>query len=418
MLTGGDEVYGAHGTALRVSHTFWGVTASPYPMGPTTTVGLADHLETSLSAAVASRIDWLGIADSSKVEAWIAAHPDFAGAVVFVAPERAARLWEGLAAESTAGTGADPWMAAPLAQLLALAPFAVNNLNGLRAEDRTRFNRETLKQLLARDDLDDKHRGQLRELDDMLKDASGSADQTPVFLLSLFLETDDNSPRASLGFGDVDNADQITTLTHGIETDMASLGEWADSAVKMEKALSRALTRADPSAESAVVLFMEWDSGGTSNAWNIERPGGGAERLAQLQRGFEVSSPGAQRNLGLHSLATTAGAQMIADNPELVDNVWLYGSAGVTEDAARALERQISQGTLSVRCTPLMRQTISSHPSDGDRAPSIRSTLVPFAVWTPSVPTADGSPGTATAGVRWESALRGTTPNAAPSGIT
>jgi len=370
-ISGGDEVRGAWGEYLRISQTYWGVVESSYPMGPTTSLGLAERLEVALSDASASRLDWLSTTDPSTAEAWIASHPDFASAVGFVDPDRAIRLWEGLEAQSSRGPdGEGPWATGPLAQLFALAPFAIGNLNGLRAADKTEFNRETLKQLLA-GELSETQRSQLDQLDSLLKEAAENP-EPPISLLSLFLETDDGSPRASIGFGDVDTADQITTLTHGIGTDMGQLGDWSDSAIEMKAGLDRELGKRESSTTSATVLFMEWDSGGTGNVWNIERPDGGAERMSQLLRGFESNNPNAQLNLGLHSLGTTSGTQMVADNPGLVDNVWLYGSAGVTPETARALSSQIDDGLLVVHAThaeddfiaPIGRWSVSEHPVD------------------------------------------------------
>ncbi|MGV2982177.1 alpha/beta hydrolase [Microbacterium sp. AGC85] len=370
-ISGGDEVRGAWGEELRISQTYWGVVESSYPMGPITHLGLAERLEISLSDASAARLEWLSTADSSKVEAWIASHPDFASAVGFVDPDRAIRLWEGLEAQSSRGSdGEGVWQTGPLAQLFALAPFAIGNLNGLRAADKTEFNRETLRQLLA-GDLNETQRSQLEELDSLLKSTVENP-EPPMSLLSLFLETDDGSPRVSVGFGDVDAANQITTLTHGIATDTGQLGEWSDSAIELKAELDRELGKRDSSTTTATVLFMEWDSGDTGNVWNIERPDAGAERMEQLLRGFEVNNPDAQLNLGLHSLGTTAGTQMIADNRGLVDSAWLYGSAGVTQDTVRELEEQIRDQVLTLHAThadddiiaPIGRWPVSEHQRD------------------------------------------------------
>jgi hypothetical protein len=109
-------------------------------------------------------------------------------------------------------------------------------------------------------------------------------------------------------------------------------------------------------------MFMEWDSGSMFNVLNIGRPDNGAVRLARLLQGFRAQSPGVQLDLGLHSLGTTAGTQMIAEHPGLVSNAWLYGSAGISERTARELARQMSAGQLA------MHATIASgtHPLGGD----------------------------------------------------
>lgn len=371
IITGGTEVHGAWGAELHISQTYWGSASSSYPMGPITTTDLSGRLSLALSDAVADRIDWLGSAPAQDVQAWVDSHPDFAGAVGFVEPSRAVTLWNDLVEHSTAGGGDTPWATGPLAQLFGLAPFAIGNLNGLKATDRTRFNSEYLDQLLARDDLSEQQQAQLTMLRRHI-DAAADSGEPERTLLSLFLETDDGSPRASIGYGDVDTADQINTMTHGIDTDLSSLPAWERSALAMNEDLARELASRGSDATTATVMFMEWDSGDMFNVWNIERPDGGAQRLSQLLRGFEASNPDAQRNLQLHSLGTTAGTQAIADNPQLVDGVWLYGSAGVTEQTAQELQRQILAGILDVHAThanddwiaPLGRLDISEHPND------------------------------------------------------
>lgn len=368
-ISGGDVVRSAWGEEVRVSQTYWGEAEAVYPGGPIITSGLAEHLRESISDAVADRIAWLSTASASKAEKWMATHPDFASAVGFVDPQRAVYLFENLEDQSTRD-GRGFWTTGPLAALFAVAPAAIGNLNGIPATVKNQFNRETLKDLLA-GDLTEEQRTQLKSLLVLLNNA-GKKSQPDTDLLSLFLETDDGSPRASVGFGDVDTASQITTLTHGIETDMGNLGEWSGSAIDMKKNLDRLLSKSESDGTTATVLFMEWDSGGTGNVWNIERPDAGAERFAQLLRGFEVTNPTGQRDLGLHSLGTTAGTQMIVDNPGLVDKVWLYGSAGVTEATADGLETQIRQGQIEVNAThatddfiaPIGRWPASEHPVD------------------------------------------------------
>lgn len=368
-ISGGDVVRGAWGDELHTSQTFWGEADAAYPGGPVTRSGLAEHLRDNISDAVARRIEWLSATNGGAAQQWLLAHPDFAASVGFVDPERARHLFEKFENESVRGEDGT-WHLGPLATLLAFAPAAIGNLNGIPATVKNEFNRKTLENLLA-GDLTETQKRQLEQLERMLIEAED--DGVDVSLLSLFLNTtDDWSPRASVGFGDVDSADQITTLTHGIATDMSSLGEWSDSATNLKSNLDRLLGKSGSSATTATVLFFEWESGDPSNVWNIERPDAGAERLAQLLRGFELTNPGGQRNLGLHSLGTTAGTQMIVDNPDLVDNVWLYGSAGVTEETAAELEEMIRNHQISVNVThatddmiaPIGRWPVSEHPVD------------------------------------------------------
>ncbi|MBQ3358770.1 MAG: hypothetical protein IJG47_07710 [Microbacterium sp.] len=368
-ISGGDEVLGAWNAEVDVAQSYFGSSSTSYPSDPSKHSDFADSLRDRISTAVENRVTWLTTGDPEKVKDWVDSHPDFASAVGFVDVERAAGLWSDLSRASTRGDDGS-WATGPLAQALALAPFVIGNLNGIPATARNEFNRRTLDDLLA-GDLDAKQREQLEGLRGFLQRAEQDSGASAE-LLSLFLDSADGSARASVGIGDIDNADQITTLSHGIEEDLGKLDPWGASDVNMYKDLNRELLRADSAATSAVVLFMEWDSGSKSDVLNIERPDGGAERLAQLLRGDGVANPRVQRDLDLHSLATTMGAQMMADNPGLVDNAWLYGSAGISTEAAKSLERQIFDGVLTVHAThatddwvaPLGRPELSEHPVD------------------------------------------------------
>lgn len=358
-ISGGDVVADAHGSSVGISQDYWGGMRTSYPGASGRSTGLEQRLAQALSDAAVSRIDWLGTADGNRAGAWVEKHPDFSSAVGLVDPERARRLWNDLvehsllAPDGMAALRSGPlaqfvaprsdadWQSGPLAQLFAIAPFAVGNLNGISATVKDRFNRRSLEQLLARDDLREDYRTQLGALSARLEDDDAR-------LLSLFQETVDDSPRASIGWGDIDNADQVMTLTHGMAEDLASLGPWSDSARDMHDGLERELTARNSSATTATVLFLEWDSGWIPEVQHIERPDNGAVRLANLLRGFAANSPGAQLDVGLHSLGSTMGAQMIADNPGLVSNAWLYGSAGIHGQTAYELEQQMERGEIAV----------------------------------------------------------------------
>ena len=378
-ISGGMEVYGPGGAPVTVSQSSWGVVEAPYPGAPwaaTVTVSLADRLRDTLSDAVADRIEWLSTADASKAADWMTGHPDFASAVGFVDPDRAPRLWEGLVAGSTPGAGSDDdaWVDGGLAQLLALAPLVIGNLNGIPATQKNTFNQAGLQQILADDDLDDETREKLETLLRLWE-------RGEVSLLSLFLDTD-GQPRASIAYGDVDSADQVTTVSHGIKADMGSLQGWAGSARAVREALNWELGLRASSATTAVVLFLEWDSGDELTVQGAQRPDAGAARLAQLMLGFERMNPGVQQNLALHSLGTTMGAQAMADHPGLVDNAWFFGSAGVTEEARGAVAGQIADHALSVRAAhashdwiaPIGRlEGASEHPVDPRDIPGVTS---------------------------------------------
>ncbi|MFK0402388.1 alpha/beta hydrolase [Microbacterium sp. NPDC090225] len=330
---------------------------------------LADRLRGDMSDAVAARIIALGNGDPDDAKEWLGAHPDFAGTVGFVDVERAGDLWDRLVNGSVRGDDG-AWTSGPLAVLLGSAPALIGNLNGIPVGAKDQFNRAELGRLLD-GELTEDQRAKLESVQDLLR-RGDRGEYPPTDLLSLFLETNDASPRVSLGFGDVDTADQVTTLTHGIATDVGQIDDWADSAVALNRRAAIELEKRGSSADTAVVHFMEWDSGTPGNVWELERPKEGAERLAQLLDGFAVTNPGVQLDLGLHSLGTTMGTEMIVSNPGLVQNAWLYGSAGVTESTARDLENLIRRNELNLFVThadddiiaPVGRVELSTHDVD------------------------------------------------------
>jgi len=349
-IAGGTEITGAGGEPLRVSQSFWGVVENPYPGAPgsaSTSRTLSEQLTHELGLAAERRIDWLSTADEDSVRRWLEAHPDFVQSIAFVDPERAGHLFSDLASTSSTAPNGE-WNAGPLGQLLALAPLVVGNLNGIPAPQRGLFNRSGLAQTLARDDLDQETRARLDHLWSVI--AQRGDDGPRPTLLSLFLDTE-GSPRANIAFGDVDDADQITTLTHGIRTDLGSLDEWARGSADLQSALTNELERTGSDQTTAVVLVMDWDSGGVLSVGGIDRPDAGASRLSQTWRGLHAVNPDAQLDAGAHSLGTTMTGQAVADNPGLVSNVWFFGSAGVTSQTGDEIAEQIRSGQTQLSAT-------------------------------------------------------------------
>lgn len=169
-------------------------------------------------------------------------------------------------------------------------------------------------------------------------------------LLSFFLDTD-GSPRANVAFGEIERADQVTTVTHGILTDLGSVVQWSDTGTNLRAALTAELERTGNRSATAVVLVMDWDSAGIPEVWGIDRPDAGAVRLSETWKGIREVNADAQIDAGAHSLGTTMTSQAIADNPGLVSNVWFFGSAGITEQTGEALEEEIRSGRLSVNAS-------------------------------------------------------------------
>lgn len=350
----GTVVRGRFGAEVQVSQSTWGYAQTPYPGGRVTGVGtFTDRFQNALTDRLSSRIYDLGRGSAADAAAWASAHPDAIAAVGLIPPERAADLWAGLTAGSTARGPAAGWQTGPLATLLAGAPLLIGNLNGIPSTEKHRFNRAGLTHLLAREDLTAQQRAQLTDVRD--KTVPKSDGEDAAVLLTMYLD-EDGSPRASLAYGDVDTADQITALTHGIETDLAGLDEWSGSAAQLQDRLEFELKEAGSVVSTAVVVFMEWDSGSQGNVSFMDRPAAGAERLTGLLGGFQARNPSAQVNMVAHSLGTTMTMHAVATTPGLVDNVYLLGSAGVDAtgiDATNAssITSQIASGELRVSAT-------------------------------------------------------------------
>ena len=334
QISGGTDVLGAWGEPVRTSQTFWGFVDSPYPGAPASLAGtrtLAQHLADALSDSVAARIAWLGTADDEAVRAWMASHPDFASAVGFVEPSRAERLWNELASDSVPRPGADGaaagWDAGSLAQLLALAPLAVGNLNGIPARQRNLFNRAGLDQLLADDSLDDAARSELRGVRRALQ-----LDPGETTLLALFIDSN-GEPRAAIAYGDVETSDLVLTVTHGIENDLEQIDPWARTTLDLRDDVIAEAARRGQTTSVATVAYFGWDSGTMGTVFGIEHADAGAASYSQLMSGLTQRNPDALRAGWFHSYGTTMAAQALTDDPELLDAGFFFGSAGISPEA-------------------------------------------------------------------------------------
>lgn len=145
-ISGGTEVFSANGIEVNVSTGYWGERGNNRNLPPST---WEDALVAHLSTAVAERIEKLSAMDPAAAEAWVASHPDFPSAVGFVSPEEASSLFNSLAAESTKDENGN-WISGPLAALLAVAPFAIGNLNGVPVTEHDEFGNAYLDQLISR----------------------------------------------------------------------------------------------------------------------------------------------------------------------------------------------------------------------------------------------------------------------------
>lgn len=349
-IAGGTTVHDGAGSEVRVAQDFWGFVERAYPGAPaaaTTSRSLSEQLTHVLGRSTERRIEWLSKTDPRDATTWLKDHPDFLQSIAFVDAGRAARLFAEMAAASSAAEDGE-WNTGPLGQLMTVAPLAVGNLNGIPTAQRNLFNQKGLSRMLAQDDLDDGTRSQLGEVQSRLRQPLD--DDTMPSLLSLFPDAD-GSPRANLAYGDIDGATQVTTITHGLSTNLRSLPDWFSTGADLYSTLSNELDRTDHISDVALVLVMDWDSGDLPTVWGIDGPDAGAARLSETWKGIRQLNPGAQLNAAGYSLGTTMTTQAVADNPGLVSHVWLFGSAGITPQTGESLAEQIDAGRTAVSVT-------------------------------------------------------------------
>jgi hypothetical protein len=198
-----------------------------------------------------------------------------------------------------------------------------------------------------------------------------------VHVLSVFID-ETGDVRASLVMGEPAAADQVITITHGIATDLGSLDEWGAVLEDVYAHANAQVDERDITSTTAVVLLMEWDSGGPATVWQDLLPAEGATRATALVEGFRYANPDAFQEGWAHSLGTTAIAMAAEQSPGVFDHMTLFGSAGLTPEANAAMEDAIEDGDLSVSSTgafwdwiaiwgrPGLVSTHEVNPSDSD----------------------------------------------------
>ncbi|MFF7291461.1 hypothetical protein ACFY9N_02900 [Microbacterium sp. NPDC008134] len=364
-ISGGDEVTRRDGSRVTTSQTAWGLFPPVPSAGPgqaPRSVSLDDYFGLAIARATAERIEWFASATDKDLTDWLSSHPEFFATVGFIPPAEAKALYDRLQSRSTQDpTGA--WVTGPLAALWHRAPASIGNLNGIPATTRASFGAQELQRLLGDPSLTDDQRTKLNLLLD--ETTKGSR------VLSLFLDAD-GQVRGSLFVGDLDAADQIITVTHGIATDFGAMDEWGTIASDLAGMTNEQLRLRGIDPSTAVVLFMEWDSGEWNTVQGMNRPILGADREAALVAGMRFVNPEAWQEGWAHSLGTTMTTTNQTHNPGIFDHLTLFGSAGITEVSARLLETQIADGTVSVSAASsgldpiawMGRTDLSMHPVD------------------------------------------------------
>lgn len=343
-ISGGDTVMQSRGQAVTTAQSGWGLTPPGPPSGPgeaPSSVSLGDYFDLAIARAAAARFEWFTTAGEKDVSDWIAAHPEFFAAVGFIPPAKANEIWDRLRNRSTAdASGA--WTSGPLATLWDRAPASIGNLNGLKTADRVPWSTREVERLLDDPTLTDDQRTKLNLLKRQTEEGMG--------ILSAFID-ETGDVRASLVRGDPDTADQVITITHGIQTDVGTLGEWGQIARDVYDYTNQQVDFRHIDSSTAVILQMEWDSGDMWSVWADELPSNGASRIAALVEGVRHVNPEAWQEGWAHSLGTTAVTLSSRQSPGVFDHMTLFGSAGLTPEGNAAMEGAIAQGDATVSVT-------------------------------------------------------------------
>lgn len=340
-ISGGDTVLQSRGSAVSSAQTAWGLTPPGPPAGPGETppaVSLGDYLDLAIARAAAARFEWFTTAGEKDVADWIAAHPEFFAAIGFIPPAKANEIWDRLRNRSTADASGT-WTSGPLATLWDRAPASIGNLNGLKTAERVPWSTRALDLMLEDPALTDDQRAKLTLLADQ--------ERRGLVVLSVFLDQN-GAPRASLVLGDPDTAEQVITVTHGIQTDLATLKEWGKVASDIYRGTNQQIDLHNIDSDTAVILQMEWDSGWVGSVWGEDLPSRGASRSVALVEGLRYVNPHAWQEGWAHSLGTTSTAVASEQSAGVFDHLTLFGSAGLTPEANAALEEAIANDGVSV----------------------------------------------------------------------
>ncbi|MGO4678481.1 alpha/beta hydrolase [Microbacterium sp. 2MCAF23] len=188
-------------------------------------------------------------------------------------------------------------------------------------------------------------------------------------LISLFFEGEE--PRAAVAFGDVDAAELIVVVLHGIDTDLAVFARWADIARRLCADTIRASTLRGGTARIATVAWFGYDSGTHLSALATKHATVGAARLAGDLVRMRHGHPQAHIALLAYSYSSTLfGELVLLDGAGPVSMAFSIASAGMTHMAADAVAEAISKRSFSFYATeassdataPLGR--LGAHPVD------------------------------------------------------
>lgn len=247
---------------------------------------------------------------------------------------------------------------------------------------------EEFRAALARTDLDDETLQKLKNLQRVL-DADPQAKMRSFSMVG-------GEPHAVVSFGDVDTADLIVYLLHGIETTLLQFPEWADAAQRLCGDVIRSCVSRGMPRNVATIVWFDWDSGTHVSALATKHATVGAARLAvDIDRVAEKNATADIAVVTYSSSSTLLGEMYAMNIADKIDTAFSLASAGMTQVAGNALTGAIASQEVVFYATegendsiaPLGR--LGQHPvdprsipgaivfgSDGGEAPGVDGTTV------------------------------------------
>lgn len=220
-----------------------------------------------------------------------------------------------------------------------------------------------LRDALSRDDLTPEVVQKLRNVRDVL-------DRDPQATLESFFFIGDE-PYATVSFGDVDTADLVVFVMHGIDTTLADLPGWADVSRRLCADTIRACVARGTPRRVATIAWFAWDSGTHVTALATKHATIGSARLAVDLDRVAVRNPAARTTVIGYSYSSTLLGELIAMNlAGEVHTAFSIAAAGVSHAASASIAMSIALGELELHATeaesdgvaPLGR--IAQHPVD------------------------------------------------------
>lgn len=245
--------------------------------------------------------------------------------------------------------------------LIEVAPGVVGNLNGVSYDARDRANRWLLEQVLVDPNTDPSTVDDLKALRDAAVSEDDQSERyiTSLDLSNIKLENEDNygynNVLASVSLGSVDEADKVSVVVPGMTNNVEDMDELTDAGLNIYQEQKRAQeVRGDGEQNLAVVLWIGYESPPNLGmqahpqqminnrlVTDISLAETGGQRLADFTDGLNVTksqttavqAPDAYSDpfvsIIAHSYGTTVVGEAMQVAETKVDNLVLYGSAGI-----------------------------------------------------------------------------------------